>query len=192
MSIIVERRNTARDLLHGLVSDGLVGLQKAFERADRTFPRFVTREAEGYLRCGHPWEGFAWLVCGDCDHHRSDPLQLQGTRLLSILWGRQMAHSRRHPGGDEGHPGGHRTVHPADFLKGFEGTLVTDGAYTSATRTESLVRAVYSSIIPSCELIGVAPLAYLRGVLGLLSDTKPTAVRDLAPLGWAERFGPNA
>ena len=39
---------------------------------DRRLPRFVVREVENYLRCGDPTEGFAWLWCGDCDHHRGE------------------------------------------------------------------------------------------------------------------------
>ena len=50
--------------------------------------------------------------------------------------------------------------------------------------------AVHFSIVLSCELAGVDPLAYLRDVLGLLPDAKPSAVRELTPLRWAERFGP--
>ena len=52
--------------------------------------------------------------------------------------------------------------------------------------------AVHFSIALSCERAGVAPLAYLRDVLGLLPDAKPSEVRALTPLRWAERFGPKA
>jgi len=52
--------------------------------------------------------------------------------------------------------------------------------------------AVHFSIVLSCELAGVDPLAYLRDVLGLLPDAKPSEVRALTPLRWAERFGPKA
>ena len=52
--------------------------------------------------------------------------------------------------------------------------------------------AVHFSIVLSCELAGVDPLAYLRDVLGLLPDAKPSDVRALTPLRWAERFGPKA
>ncbi len=38
------------DVLHGLVRDGLAELRAVVERADRTLPRFVTREVEGYSR----------------------------------------------------------------------------------------------------------------------------------------------
>ena len=52
--------------------------------------------------------------------------------------------------------------------------------------------AAHFSIVLSCELAGVDPLAYLRDVLGLLPDAKPSEVRALAPLRWAERFGSKA
>ena len=63
MSVTVERCNTPGDLLHGLVREGLAELQAVVERADRTLPRFVTREVEGYLRCGrYPewWASSGW------------------------------------------------------------------------------------------------------------------------------------
>ena len=50
--------------------------------------------------------------------------------------------------------------------------------------------AIHFSIVLSCELAGVDPLAYLRDVLGLLPDAKPSAVRELTPLRWAEGSGP--
>jgi len=49
--------------------------------------------------------------------------------------------------------------------------------------------AVHYSIVLSCELAGIDPLAYLRDVLGLLPDAKPAQVRELTPLRWAARFG---
>ena len=59
MPVTVERCNTPGDLLHGVVRDGLAALQVQLQEADRWLPRFVTREVQGYLRCGDPREGFA-------------------------------------------------------------------------------------------------------------------------------------
>ncbi len=70
MSVTVERCNTSGDLLHCLVPNGLAELQAVIEHADRTLPRFVTREVDGYLRFGDPQEGFAWLVRSE--EHTSD------------------------------------------------------------------------------------------------------------------------
>ena len=47
------------DVLHGLVRDGLAELQAVVERADRSLPRIVTWEVDGYPRGGDPREGFA-------------------------------------------------------------------------------------------------------------------------------------
>ena len=91
MPVTIERCNTPGDLLHGLVRDGLAELQAVVERADRSLPRFVTREVEGYLRCGDPREGFAWLVCGDCDHHRLIPFTCKGRGFCPSCGGRRMA-----------------------------------------------------------------------------------------------------
>jgi hypothetical protein len=91
MPVTIERCNTPGDLLHGLVRDGLAELQAVVERADRALPRFVTREVEGYLRCGDPREGFAWLVCGDCDHHRLIPFTCKGRGFCPSCGGRRMA-----------------------------------------------------------------------------------------------------
>ena len=91
MSVTVERCNTPGDLLHGLVRDGLAELQAVVERADRSLPRFVTREVEDYLRCGDPREGSAWLVCGDCDHHRLVPFTCKGRGFCPSCGGRRMA-----------------------------------------------------------------------------------------------------
>ena len=51
----------------------------------------MTREVEGYLRCGDPREGFAWLVCGDCDHHRLVPFTCKGRGFCPSCGGRRMA-----------------------------------------------------------------------------------------------------
>ncbi len=49
--------------------------------------------------------------------------------------------------------------------------------------------AIHFSIVLSCELAGIDLMAYLRDVLGLLPDAKPSEVRALTPLRWAARFG---
>lgn len=47
--------------------------------------------------------------------------------------------------------------------------------------------AVHFSIMHSCMLAGVDPLAYLRDVLHRLPDATPTALRQLTPKAWAAR-----
>jgi len=91
MPVTVERCNTPGDLLHRVVRDGLAALQARLQEADRWLPRFVTREMQGYLRCGDPREGFAWLRCGDCDHHRLVPFTCKGRGFCPSCGGRRMA-----------------------------------------------------------------------------------------------------
>jgi len=48
--------------------------------------------------------------------------------------------------------------------------------------------AVFFSIVASCELAGIDPFAYLRDVLSLLPDAKPSELKRLTPRAWAADF----
>ena len=52
--------------------------------------------------------------------------------------------------------------------------------------------AVHFSIMHSCMLAGVDPLAYLRDVLHRLPEATPTALRQLTPTAWAARESADA
>jgi hypothetical protein len=52
--------------------------------------------------------------------------------------------------------------------------------------------AIHFSIVLSCELAGIDPMAYLRDVLGLLPEAKLSRVWELTPQRWAERFAETA
>jgi len=66
----VEFRGGRGELLQQLVRQGLPELRRALEERDRWLPRHVQRELQRLFVCGDPSEGFGWLVCGACDHHR--------------------------------------------------------------------------------------------------------------------------
>jgi hypothetical protein len=65
-----EIRGAHGDVLHAVVREGYAALRAALEGAERGLPRFVEREVEGYLGCGEPSRGFAWLTCVGCATHR--------------------------------------------------------------------------------------------------------------------------
>ena len=79
------------DLLHAIVAEGLPRLRVALAEADRPLPRYVEREFDGYLGCGDPESGFAWLVCDGCTHHRLVPFSCKGRAFCPACGGRRMA-----------------------------------------------------------------------------------------------------
>ena len=91
MPTTIDRANTPNDLLHRLVRGGLPELLAAVEAEGRSLPRFVVREMERFLRCGDPEEGFAWLWCRDCDHHRIVPFSCKSRGFCPSCGGRRMA-----------------------------------------------------------------------------------------------------
>jgi hypothetical protein len=91
VSVSIERCNTPNDVLHDLVRDGFAELQATLSGSDRALPRFVERELERFLTCGDPREGFAWLSCADCDHHRLVPFTCKGRGFCPSCGGRRMA-----------------------------------------------------------------------------------------------------
>ena len=46
---------------------------------------------EGFLACGDPSNGFAWLHCGGCDHHRLVTFSCKGRGFCGRCGGRRMA-----------------------------------------------------------------------------------------------------
>ena len=91
MPCSVERCNTPGDLFHEAVRLGLPELRRALDEADRYLPRYVLRELERFTTCGDPSEGFAWLKCERCDHHRLVPFTCQGRGFCPSCGGRRMA-----------------------------------------------------------------------------------------------------
>ena len=91
MAVTVERRGAAEDLLHAIVAEGLPRLRAALVEADRPLPRYVEREFDGYLGCGDPESGFAWLACDSCASHRLVPFSCNGRAFCPACGGRRMA-----------------------------------------------------------------------------------------------------
>lgn len=62
-----------------------------FERRQAIEPRHVQKELEGFLACGDPTNGFAWLHCAPCDHHRLVTFACKGRGFCPRCGGRRMA-----------------------------------------------------------------------------------------------------
>ena len=73
-TLTMDRCGTPNDLLHRLVREGLPELTDALKERGRSLPRYVLSELERFSVCGDPIQGFAWLACEDCNHHRLVPL----------------------------------------------------------------------------------------------------------------------
>ena len=91
MSCVVELRGAATDLLHPVVREGLATLRGALSAVGRSLPRHVQKELEGFLGCGDPANGFAWLRCAGCDHHRLVTFACKGRGFCPRCGGRRMA-----------------------------------------------------------------------------------------------------
>ena len=90
MSCVIELRGPANDLLHPVVREGLAALRGALAAVERTLPRHVRKELDGFLGCGDPSNGFAWLHCGACDHHRLVLFSCKGRGFCPRCGGRRM------------------------------------------------------------------------------------------------------
>lgn len=77
--------------MHDIVQEGLPALCHQLSEAGRSLPAFVERELEAFLACGDPAEGFAWLTCGPCDHHRLVTFSCKGRGFCPRCGGRRMA-----------------------------------------------------------------------------------------------------
>ena len=91
MSCVLELRGSAHDLLHPIVEEGLAASRGALAAAGTGLPRHVERELEGFLACGDPSGGFAWLHCAPCDHHRLVTFSCKGRGFCGRCGGRRMA-----------------------------------------------------------------------------------------------------
>ncbi len=74
----LELRGRHGDLLHEVVAQGWAQLRSRMGEAGTALPRHVEDEVEGYLNCGDPARGFAWLECEGCASHRSSPSRARG------------------------------------------------------------------------------------------------------------------
>lgn len=86
---VLEIRGGAHDLLQPVVREGLAALRGALASVERSLPRPV--EQEGFLACGDPRCGFAWLICDGCDHHRLVTFSCKGRGFCPSCGGRRMA-----------------------------------------------------------------------------------------------------
>ncbi|MFO1539531.1 MAG: transposase, partial [Chloroflexota bacterium] len=91
MSCVVELRGAATDLLHPVVREGLATLRGALSAVGRSLPRHVQNELEGFLGCGDPANGFAWLHGKGCDPHRLVTFACKGRGFCPRCGGRRMA-----------------------------------------------------------------------------------------------------
>jgi hypothetical protein len=91
MATTVDYQRTTVELLQRIAREDLPALVEAAEEAGRFIPRHVERTVERFLTCGDPKEGFAWLVCDNCDHHRLVPFSCKTRGICSSCGGRRMA-----------------------------------------------------------------------------------------------------
>jgi len=91
MATTVDHRRTATDLLQRIAREELPALTAAAEAGGRSLPRYLERAVERFLTCGDAREGFAWLTCAPCDHHRLVPFSCKTRALCSSCGGRRMA-----------------------------------------------------------------------------------------------------
>ncbi|HJN75556.1 MAG TPA: transposase, partial [Myxococcota bacterium] len=95
MPATVDHAHINSPLLRRVVAAGLVELNQKLERQEKWLPGFVRREFAGFLSCGDPTAGFAWLVCDACEHHRLVPFSCKGRGFCPACGGRRMAESAR-------------------------------------------------------------------------------------------------
>ena len=95
MPATVDHAHINSPLLRRVVAAGLVELNQKLERQEKWLPGFVRREFAGFLSCGDPTAGFAWLVCDACEHHRLVPFSCKGRGFCPACGGRRMTESAR-------------------------------------------------------------------------------------------------
>ena len=91
MATTFDTQRTTVELLQRIAREDLPALIEAADQAGRFIPRHVERTVERFLTCGDSREGFAWLVCDDCDHHRLVPFSCNTRAICSSCGGRRMA-----------------------------------------------------------------------------------------------------
>lgn len=91
MATTVDHQRTTVELLRRIAREEFPALVEAAEATGRFIPRHVERCVERFLGCGDPREGFAWLVCDRCDHHRLVPFSCKTRGICPSCGGRRMA-----------------------------------------------------------------------------------------------------
>lgn len=91
MATLEVRGRAQGELLHRLVERGLPVFRDRLEATGRDLPPWVWRELQCFQQCGDPANGFAWLVCDPCQHHRLVPFTCGGRGFCPTCGGRRMA-----------------------------------------------------------------------------------------------------
>ena len=86
----LELCNTSNRPLQRVVRAGLEALDEKLAEADASLPSFVRQALEGFLACGDPARGFAWLRCPACDEHRLVPFSCGDRGFCPACVGRRM------------------------------------------------------------------------------------------------------
>jgi len=94
--MLLDLRAAAHDTILPVVREGLGALRKALAALDRQLPAHVDKEMEGFLGCGDPEKGFAWLECGPCGFHRLVTFSCKGRGFCPRCGGRRMAEHAAH------------------------------------------------------------------------------------------------
>ena len=92
----LDLRAAAHDIILPVVREGLGALRKALAALDRRLPAHVDKEMEGFLGCGDPEKGFAWLECGPCGFHRLVTFSCKMRGFCPRCGGRRMAEHAAH------------------------------------------------------------------------------------------------
>ena len=96
MAVTVEVRGEGDAQLRAIIADGFPTLLSELAQHDRSLPRHVQREFRAYLGCGDVANGFAWLECPDCDHHRLVLFSCKTRGFCPSCGGRRMAERAAH------------------------------------------------------------------------------------------------
>ena len=96
MACILELRGNADADLQEVLREGVRQLVGVLASHDRTLPYFVTREFEAYLGCRDPKQGFAWLECAPCEHHRCVLFSCKTRGFCPSCLGRRMNEKAAH------------------------------------------------------------------------------------------------
>lgn len=96
MATTVERRGSGGDLLHEVFEGYLAAFLRELEQRGASLPGHVLRELDAYRACGDLSQGFGWLTCARCEHHRLVPLSCSGRGFCPSCGGRRMAELAEH------------------------------------------------------------------------------------------------
>ena len=96
MSVTIELRGEGDAELRAIVREGLPLMLRDLARRETQLPGFVLREFRAYLGCGDAANGFAWLDCPDCRHHRLVLFSCKTRGFCPSCAGRRMAERAAH------------------------------------------------------------------------------------------------